>query len=320
MIFLLIHFLVTKAFKVQSLRRAYFGNNITGEKLTATFLLIVLGSLFVYWIYVDIIPIYMLVEFVRKVFINRQWLVGTYSEYEGISFASIKTMRGYIIFYGFYFFHIIFGLILLYELLPRVKKLRLETYSFTLLLFLSGMIGLFSLYLVKSGVYPDRFLMYGWLFGFPPLIVAILKVKYKWPKRLSIFLLVAFIYYNIYVIEPATWDARAEMEPIATSDENYALANTFNFSSGKIYGHQNSLMAIYDVHNNFGTVFSLSEVTLTKFDWIIIQKIGLELEKRYYQEPRTETIAALRHLATGYSTDYNIIYESNGLLVFELRQ
>ena len=119
---------------------------------------------------------------------------------------------------------------------------------------------------------------------------------------------------------PTAWDAKAEGIPIATSEEDYALANTFNFSGEKIYGHQNSVMAIYDVHNNVGTIFTLSEVDLTKFDWVIIQKKTLELEKKYYQEPRTETIATLERLATECSPDYNKIYESNSLLVFKLRQ
>jgi len=162
--------------------------------------------------------------------------------------------------------------------------------------------------------------MYGWLFGFSPLVVTILKSKYKWPQRFGVFLLVAFMLYNIYTIDPTAWYARAEGESAVTSEESYALAKTFDFSKGVIYGHQTSLMAIYDVHNNFGTVFSLSEVYMKKFDWIIIQKKQLELEKRYYHEPRTETIAALMHLATGYSTDYYKVYESNSILVFKPRQ
>ena len=177
-----------------------------------------------------------------------------------------------------------------------------------------------SLYLIAPAAFPDRFLMFGWLFGFVPLVVAIMKGKYKWPKRVGVFLLVGFMLFNIYIIEPTAWDARAEGIPMATSEEDYSLANTFDFSSGNIIGHQNPVMAIYDAYNNLGTVLSLSEVDLTKFDWVAIQKKQLELEKRHYPEPRTETIATLKRLATECPPDYNKIYESNSLQVFKLRR
>jgi len=163
-------------------------------------------------------------------------------------------------------------------------------------------------------------LMFGWLFGFAPLVVAILKGKYKWLRRIGLFLLVAFMIFNIYMINPYNYDPRAEGIALVTSEEDYALANTFNFTSGKVYGYQNPVMAIYDVHNNLGTSFTLYEVDLAKFDWIIIQKKGLELEIKYHPEPRTETIAALERLATGGYANYTKIYESDSLLVFKRRQ
>ena len=322
LIFISIHLLVTKVSKVPSIRRAFFGANIMGEKATTTFLLIAVVALFAYWINVVMSPLYTLGRFVRDVFTPRRWGVGTYAEMIGISPASIGTIRRFIIVYGFYIFYLIFYLILLYRLLPRAKKHRLETYSFTLFLFLSGLTGFLLLHFVAPGAFPDRFLMLGWLFGFAPLVVAILKCKYKWPKRVGVFLLVAFMLFNIYIIDPTAWDARAEGVPVATSEEEYALANTFDFSSGEIIGSRGIVMAIYDVHNNFGTISwtSVSKVDLTEFDWIIIQKKALELEKKYYQEPRTETIAVLRRLATEGSPDFNKIYESNSLLAFKLRK
>lgn len=319
LIFLLIHVLVTKASKVPFLRRVYFGKTITGEKVTITFSLIAFVAPLAYWTYVVMSPLYTLVTFVRSVFTPSQWGVHTYAEIAGISGASIQTIRGYITFYGFYFFLFIFGLILLYGLLPRrareAKKHRVETYSFTLFLFLCGLVGFLSLYIVAPAAYPDRFLMFGWLFGFAPLVIAILKGKHKWLKRVGVFLLIAFMLFNIYMINPYDYNPRAEGVPVVTSKEDYALANTFNFSSGKIFGFQTPLMAIYDVHNNLGTIFTLSEVNLTKFDWIIINKKELDLEKKYF--PGAETIVALERLATEGSADFNKIYESDNLLVFQ---
>jgi len=320
LIFLSIHFLVTKASEVPSLRKAYFGDNITGEKVTATFLSIAFAALFAYWIYVITYPLYTLSSFARELFTVGQWGARTYAERAGISAASIRTIRGHITFYGFYSFHLIFGLILLFKLLPRAKNRRVETYSSTLFLFLSGLVGGLSLYLVRSGVYPDRFLMFGWLFGFAPLVVAILKGKHKWLNGVGVFLLIAFMIFNIYMINPQDYDPRAERVPIVTSVEDYALANTFDFSSGNIFGTQNPVMAIYDVHTNLGTVLSLSDANLTKFDWIIVPKRVLELEKKSTQELRTGTLAELEHLADECPIDYNKIYESYSYSVFKARQ
>jgi hypothetical protein len=317
LVFLLIHFLVTKASEVPSLRRVYFGKTITGEKVTITFLSIAFVALFAYWIFVVMSPLYTLTTFVRDVFTSSQWGARTYAETTGISGAFIRTIRGYIIFYGFFFFLFIFGFILLYRLLPRAKNRRVETYSSTLFLFLCGLIGGLSLYVIAPAAFPDRFLMFGWLFGFAPLVVAILKGKHKWLRRFCVFLLIAFMLFNIYMIEPINYNPREEGIPLVTSQEDYALAYTLNFSGGKIYGYQNPVMAIYDVHNNLGTIFSLSEVNLTKFDWIIINKKGLELEKSYH--PGAETIAALERLATGGYANFTKIYESDSLLVFKRR-
>jgi hypothetical protein len=320
MIFLLIHLLVTKASEVPSLRRAYFGDNIKGEKVATTFLLVAFVALLTYWIYVVMSPLYTLAAFVRDVFTPSLWGVRTYAEAAGISVASIPTIRGHIIFYGFYFFHLIFGLILLYRLLHRAQNRRVETYSYTLFLFFSGLVGFLSLYIIAPAAFPDRFLMFGWLFGFAPLVVAILKGKHKWLRRVGVFLLIAFMLFNIYMINPYDYNPRAEGVALVTSQEDYALAYTLNFSGGKIYGYQNPVMAIYDVQNNLGTIFTLSEVNLTKFDWIIIQKKELELEKKDYPKPRTKTIAVLERLATGGYANYTKIYESDSLLVFKRRQ
>jgi len=318
LIFLSTHFLVTKASKVSSLRRAYFNVNITGPTVSTAFLLLAFVVLFAYWTYVVMSPLYTLVTFLQSVFNPSLWGIRTYAELAGISAASILTIRGYIIFYGFYFFHVIFGLILLYGLLPRAKNRRLEKYSFTLFLFVCGLVGFAYLYLVTVAVFPDRFLMFGWLFGFAPLVISILKGKRKWLRRVGLFLLVGFMLFNVYMIEPIYWDPMAEGVPLVTPQEDYALANTFNFSNAKLFGFQNPLMAIYDVHNNLGTIFAVyKEINLTNFDLIIIQKKEMELEEKYYPKPRTETIATLEHLTTECSVHFNKIYESNSLIGFK---
>lgn len=320
LVFLLIHLLVTKASKVTFLQRTYFRDNITGAKVSITFSLIAFTALFAYWMYVVSFPLQTLSRLLLEVFTPGKWGTNTYAEVADISAATIQTVRGYIMFYGFYFFTAIFGIILLYRLFPRAKNRRIEVYSFTLFLFLCGVVGFLSLYIIAAAAYPHRFLLFGWLFGFTPLVVAILKSKIKWRRRVGIFLLITFMLLNIYMIDPKAYDPRTEGSALVTSEENYALANTFDFSGGQIFGFQNSIMAIYSVHNNLGTTITLSEVNLTKFDWIIIEKEDLELLKKQYQEPRPETIAALQNLSIEFPLDYNKIYESDSLQVFKMRQ
>jgi len=316
LIFLSIHFLVTRASEAPFLRRTYFGGKIMGEKVTTTFISIASVALFAHWIFAAIYPLRTLTTLVTELFIPGRFGGGSYAELTNISAFSIRTIRGYIIFYGFYFFLLIFGLILLYRLSPRAKNRRVETYSFSLFLFFCGLIGFLSLYVLPVAAFPDRFLTYGWLFGFVPLVAAILKGKYKWPRRIGVLLLVAFMLFNIYMIATPYWNARTDEIPVTPSLEDYTLVYTFNFSTGKIIAPYRNSLAIYDVHNNLTTVFTYSEeVNLANFDWVIIQKQELELQKSYYLEPTTETIALLEHLAFESSVGYNKIYESNNLVV-----
>jgi uncharacterized membrane protein (Fun14 family) len=317
LVFLSVHFLVTKASEVPYLRRTYFGPKIMGEKVKVTFVLIAFAALFAYWIFVVDLPLNSLVNMAQNLFSPSQYGVRTYANLANISTSSLRSIRQYVEFYGFYSFLFIFALVLLYKLLPRTKNRRVETYSFTLFLLLCLLIGFLSLYVIAPEAYPDRFLTYGWLFGFAPLAVAILKGKYKWLRIIGVLLLVAFMLFNIYLIDPAYWDARnAQATPHAPTLEEYTLANTIDFSTGKILASdQNTVGAIYDVYNNLGTIVTYSEeVNLTQFNWIVIQKQELQFEKSYYSKPQ-ETITILENLTFGSSPGYNKIYESDNLVV-----
>jgi uncharacterized membrane protein len=318
LIFISIHFILTKTLKVPFFKRTYFKNVICMKDITATFILIAFVANLAYWIYIVMSPLYSLTSFVRSLIFPEEWGVYSYSALSGISAASIQTVRGYIIFYGFYFFHLIFALILFHELL-KARTSNLETYSFILFFFCCMLLGFLTMYVVKPEAYPDRFLTYGWLFGFAPLTATLLKNKHKWLERIGVFMLIGFILFNIYMIEPTAWDAKAEGAPTATSEEDYGLADTIDFSNGTIFGSQTPLMAIYDRYCNLGKIWDTrgSVVDLTNFDYIIIDKNQLEIEKKYYPNPRTETTAALRALANGSSSEYNKIYESNSILVFK---
>ena len=319
LIFLFIHFVVTRvskgAFKVPSLRRMYARNNLAGENIIGTFFLISFVAFFGYCAYVAIQPLATLTTFGEDLAAVETWGEDTYAQSAEVSASDIQTLRGHIIFLGFYGFHALWGFILACMLLPIAKPRRLETYSFTFFLFFCGLVGLASMFLVEAHAFPDRYLMFGWLVAFAPLVLAILKAKPKCIRPAGIFLLVVFMLLNVYMIEPTAWDPRAKENqvPSAASEEDYALANTFDFSEGTITAHQNNRVAIYHAHN----YLPLDDLPLpTDFDWIILQKKLMAWEEELNPERRTEAIVEWRQLRQCGFTSHNKTYESSNLALF----
>ena len=318
--FLLIHFIVTKvsegAFKIPTMKRIYSRNGLAGQNMIGIFLLVSFVSFFGYCAYVAIQPLATLTTFGEDLTAVEQWGENTYAQSAGISAAAIQTIRGYIIFWGFYSLHLLLGLILVFMLLPIIARpRRLETYSFTFFLFFCGLVGLISMFLVEGALFPDRYLMFGWMFACAPLVLAILKMRPRLIRPAGTSLLIVFMLFNIYMIESTAWDLKASEEevPSAASEEDYALANTFEFSEGTMTAHQNNRVAIYHMDN----YLSLDELSLpTDYDWIIVQKKSVELERKHYPDPRTEAIAELRELEQCGSASHDKIYESRNLAVF----
>ena len=169
--------------------------------------------------------------------------------------------------------------------MSNVNKKRLEIYCFAMFHLLMGFFGFLFLIVVPTNVaflYPDRFLSYGWLFGFAPLVLFIENMKNKWLYNTGVILLALFLVYNIYSIEPTTWDPSKDDLGMAPSEEDYAFAEKFSFNSDISLGaHQNTLMAIYDIHNYLGSnLFSSSSIdyNIDNFYWIILHKKALELQ------------------------------------------
>lgn len=325
MLFLLIlvHYVLIKMAKLSIFGRKILWGKIVGVKVSATFLLLTFIIPLAYWMHISTYTFNVFVTFGKSIFNFAEWGSYTYAETTGLSAIFTLPLRIQIMYFGYYLFIILFSIILLYWVLNKARKSHLEIYSYTLFFFLCGLIGVLSLYLVAPAAYPDRLLLYGLLFGFTPLIMAILKGKYTWFRRIGVFLLIAFMLFNIYTINPDAWDVKAEKDPMAVYKEDYTLAKTIDFSNGSIFGHPSVLMAILDVQNNLGTTVwdtRVSDVNISKFDWIIIDKTQLEIEKTTYPEPRTDIIAALDYLVTKGSPDYSKVYDSNRLLVFKHHQ
>ena len=127
-----------------------------------------------------------------------------------------------------------------------------------------------------------------------------------------------FMLVNIYMIETPAWDLQGSEEQVApaTSEEDYALAETLEITDGTVTGHQNNRLAIYHIHNHL----TMDELPLpTDYDWIIVQKKQVALEKKNYPEPRSENLATLQRIEQVGSTHHNKIYESRNLALFSFR-
>lgn len=323
-IFILVSFVISKLLLFPDFPKWYYKNNLNGTQITEAVFLMAFIIPLSYWLYVYMQPLVTIITFYQGIVSSVD--TATYAEISGIGISSIQTIRGYIIYIGFYFFHLTFGAFLLYQLLPNVKKPRLEIYSFTIFLFILGALGFSLLYFVPlktAALYPDRLLAYGWLFGFAPLTVSILMGEHKWLKQIGIFLLVTFLFYNIYAIEPSAWNPHAEGVAAAPSEEDYAFANTFSFHEDIILGaHQNTLMAIYDVHNHVGKNIFGSRNTMDDiqgYDWIVVQKKVLKLENKYSNKPLTGMLYNLSELEQHPPTNMDKVYESNNLAAYKLK-
>ena len=208
---------------------------------------------------------------------------------------------------------------MLINLLKRNINHQIEIYTFTLFLFILGFTGFAVLYLLPvTGAYPDRYLAYGWLFGFAPLVLAIFNSNTF--KKIGLILLVSFLFFNIYMIEQRLWNLKADSILAAPSQEDYSFAQTFNFYNDSIATNHNISLAVFDLHNKKANPIFTQDIekslTLKDFDWIVVNKEELRLIKKYHEE-RSTNIDQLINL--GSKNYFNKLYESNNLQAYNLR-
>ncbi len=139
MVFLLAHLIITylsHSSRVNSLLRLKQPMlNITG-----TFILLTFVILFSYWMYKYQFPLLVFREWGKILWSGELW-AGTFGELEyTLSPQTIVSIRGKVLFYGYFLFHAIFALILLYKILFQPKDRRVDFYSFTFLLGVCGVL------------------------------------------------------------------------------------------------------------------------------------------------------------------------------------
>ena len=147
-----------------------------------------------------------------------------------------------------------------------------------------------------------------------------MEFKQRWIIGVSSFLILFFIFTNLYTIHPTVWDPRSAGVGGAASKEDFALAQTVDFSRGEFIGYQNDIMTVYETQKRLGMDISLllDATDLSGFEWIIINRAGLDEEGLFSTHTR-QIIAEMKQLDEKEGAEYNRMYESNNLAVLQRR-
>lgn len=158
----------------------------------------------------------------------------------------IVTIQGKILYYGFFFFYFLFSLILLISLMRRKNNHIIEDTSFTIFFFFCMFYAFLALYIIGSLLFPDRFLSFAWIFGIIPITSFILFLRKDLIKKVLITLLILFVIFNIYNIDPEIYTGKISSQDNIATEKEYIIAEQFNFPE-KYFGYVGAFSAIYDI-------------------------------------------------------------------------
>jgi len=172
---------------------------------------------------------------------------GTYSESINLG-SPIVTIKGNIIYYGFFLFNGLFAFILLINFFMTDITRKVEDSAFMVFYFLSMFLGFLTMFVVSFLAFPDRFLPFGFMFGLIPITGFILVLKKNLLKKIIVVFLISFMVFNLYNVESENYTYNATFTGGATSENEYLIANQINFPD-IYYGYIAAVAAIYDVQD-----------------------------------------------------------------------
>ena len=193
--------------------------------------------------------------------------------------GSIVSLRGTIIYYGFFIFNIILGAILMLKLFIDNNKENIEDFTFTFFLLFCGIYGLMAVFFISTSIFPQRLLTFGWILGVIPLAGFILTLNRMNHENLKLFqisfkrltkpkignykiiniafvlLIFSFMTFNLYNIDPDYIGKDYSAAGVADYDA-YAIADIIKFNSTYAlnnspfyyYGYSGATNAIFDEH------------------------------------------------------------------------
>jgi len=314
------------------------------QNVKIAFVLSVLTIVFAYYTFVYTAALGTIITFARSLLDLGRLGQETYSLQVVVPNT---TLRQYVEQYGFYVFHAVFGGIIGCYLLFTDKK-RSFWYTFTAIyLFFWAIIAIMLMYVIprtSANLDSERALIYGWLVGFIPVVVVALESKYRWFKRISIGILVLFIFFGIFQISPIQWNPMAEEPNNTANNEEMILAKAVDFKDSiGLFSGSTTLMAIYNENSFYNQITYLPSIrnyliTLSirndyasgyedfpDLEWVILRKtylqreIALDTESYYSDEDAKQLSENIIRLSEDGYDGYqrrNLIYVSNALVVF----
>jgi len=205
-------------------------------------------SLLSYWFYIygfDLIGI--LIDNILDMLGFKKITGSTYAEYMNLD-ASIITLRGNILFYGFFFYVFLFSILLIIKFFIKDIFNKIEDTTFLIFYFLCMFLGFLSLYFISGSVFPDRLLTFAFLFGLIPITTFILILKKNIYKKIITVLFVSFIIFNLYNIDMENYTYNASYSGKvegAVTEKEYLIAKHIIFPHA-YYGYIAAVSAIYD--------------------------------------------------------------------------
>lgn len=203
-------------------------------------------SLFSYWLY--LYGLEFGINFISAVFYDAfgvSYEGGTFSESMSLG-SPIVTLKGNIIFYGFFIYHSLFSILLIIKIFMKDIGEKTENISFIMFYFYCMFLSFMGMFFLTLLAFPDRFLPFALMFGLIPLTGLMLVLKKNVYKKILVVLLISFIIFNLYNIDSNNYTYNASYTGGTATEENYLIAKKISFPD-KYYGHIGVVGAIYDL-------------------------------------------------------------------------
>jgi hypothetical protein len=223
----------------------YIKSKLSGRINIYLIFLITLIAIVSYWIY-HAIFILTHSSLIFYEVVGLREITTTYAEKIDLG-STIVTVRGNILYYGFFFFHLFFSIVLLLKFLLIKNKQKIEDTSFTLIFYMCIFYAFIALFILDSLVFPERFLPFAWIFGIIPLISLLIILNKNILKITVVLLLIFFMIFNFYNLEPEFYTGNISSKGNLTTEKDYIIAEQFVFPD-EYFSYSGVSGAIYDIH------------------------------------------------------------------------
>ena len=238
-----IYIIVSKVIPIIYRKDKTIINNLSGRININIIFITTLIAVIAYWIYHAVFVLENSIDFIDEL-LGFKTITSSYAERINLN-APIITLQGKIIFYGFFFFNLIFSLILLIKFLKIKNNQKIEDTTFSLFFYFCMFYAFLALYVASSLPYPDRFLPFAWMFGIIPITGFLLTFKKNIFKKIFVIILIFFMLYNLYNVESDYYTGNISNLGINPTEKEYIIAQRYKFPD-RYYGYIAVVAAIYD--------------------------------------------------------------------------